>query len=86
MTFAPSSAKNCDKVMPNPLQIFSKEAIVGCWFLRYHVDMVDWGISACVASSYSDHPRCSRNLVISSRMLFISTIPLYLLLLYDYVL
>nr|DAJ01148.1 MAG TPA: hypothetical protein [Caudoviricetes sp.] len=36
--------------MPNALQIFSRDGIVGTMFFRYQDDMVDWGKPECSAS------------------------------------
>ena len=70
LTRSSSSAKNCDKVIPNPLQTLSSVCIVGVWFLRYQVDMVDWDNPDRFAKSYSDQLRLVRSLVISSSTFF----------------
>ena len=43
--------------MPHPEQILSSDLIVGSWFSRYHVDIVDCVMLEYFANSYSDHFR-----------------------------
>lgn len=62
--------------MPNAVQIFSKDGIVGTIFFRYQDEMVDWGKPERSASWYSVQPLCSLNSVIDERMSFTKRTPL----------
>lgn len=73
------SAKNWDRVIPNPVHTFSRVCIVGVCFLRYQVEIVDCVNPAFWDNSYSDHPRCKRSRVISFSMSFISITRTWLL-------
>ena len=66
------SAKNCDSVIPKLLHTVSRVWMVGTWFFRYQVEMVDWGIPVFLESSYLDQPRTKQSLVISCRIFFTS--------------
>lgn len=69
--------------MPHPEQILSSDLIVGSWFSRYHVDIVDCVMLEYFANSYSDHFRSKRSWVILSRIFIILITP-YLVLFYEY--
>ena len=66
------SAKNCDRVISKLLHTISRGGIVGIWFFRYQVEIVDWGIPVFLASSYLDQPCTEQSLVISCRIFFTS--------------
>ena len=55
-----SSESIWDSVSPKAWAILSRDASDGSIFFRYHDDMVDWGISERLASSYSVQPRSLR--------------------------
>lgn len=65
-----SSAKNWERVIPNPQHTFSNVCIVGSCCFRYHVEIVDCDKPECCANSYSDQFRFNRNLVISASISF----------------
>ena len=75
-TIASPSAKSWDNVIPNALQIFSNEGMVGIMFLRYQDEMVDWGRPERSASWYSVQFLSSRYVVIVARMSFKIRTPL----------
>ena len=50
VTGSSSPANNWERVMPNAVQIFFREATVGSVPLQYQEDMVDWGRPDCSAS------------------------------------
>ena len=55
------SSKNCDMVMPSPLQIFSRDPMEGSMSFLYQEEMVDCEISDASASWYSLQPRSTRS-------------------------
>ena len=55
------SAKNCDKVMPNPLHIVSRVATEGTVFLLKMFPIVDCAKPHSFESLYSVHPRSRNN-------------------------
>lgn len=56
-----ASAKNCERVMPNPLQIVSRVAMEGTVFLLKMFPMVDWAKPHSFESLYSVQPRSRNN-------------------------
>lgn len=56
-----ASAKNCDMVMPNPLQMVSRVAMEGIVFLLKMLPIVDCAKPHSFESLYSVHPRSRNN-------------------------
>ena len=61
------SEKNCESVIPNAMQIFSRDVREGSISLRYQDEMVDWGMPERTESWYSVQPRARHCSVILSR-------------------
>lgn len=62
--------------MPNAVQIFFREGIVGTMFLQYQEDMVVWGNPKRSASWYFVQTLSSRYAVMVQRTAFILFVPL----------